>query len=283
MSAEDRLKEILRSEASTLVPAGDGLARIRERVVRRRRTRLLLVPVGALTAAGAVVAVLVLTGSSGTQQLQQNPIGPATQPPSTQATVPAVPPTKAAVPAYTGPALWPFTSSAQGDAWKANHGAKPWAGDPLQVAQHFVSDFLHLTGISAVGTGATIDLRSQGRGVGMVRLVQISDGGPWTVVSVGGTDLTVTSPQPTQAISSPTAITGRVQGVDENVQLQLIGSATARVLGSTTAPAGSAMPWQGSLSWSDQTWFTAAIVAITRSLKDGSVTRITAIAVKRGH
>ena len=276
MSAEDRLREILQSEASTLVPQGDGLTRIRERVARRRRLRLVLVPAGALATAAVVVAVIALTGGSpGTQKLQQDPIGPATQPPATPTSTPAPP--------YTGPAIWPFTSTAQGDAWKTNHGNRPWAGDPTQVAQHFVSDFLKLTGVSAQGTGDTIDLRFQSTDLGLVHLVQISSGGPWTVTDVGGTVLIFTTPSPVQALTSPTTVSGRVEGVDENVQLQLIASGSAKVLGSTTAPAGGAVPWSGTLTWSDQSWFTAGLVAITRSNKDGSLTRITVIAVKRGH
>ena len=287
MSAEDRLREILHSEASTLVPSGDGLARIRQRVDRRRRLRLVLLPVGAAAAAGIVVAVIALTGTTGTQRLEQTPVGPAspggTTAPTHAATTPPTRPSPSAAASYTGPAMWPFTSSAQGRAWTAHHGSRPWAGDPRLVAQHLVTDFLKVTGVSALGSGDTIDLRCQGRDVGLVHLVQISQGGPWTVTAVGGTDLTISSPRPTAAVTSPTQVSGRLQGVDENVRLQLIGSASAHELGATSAPAGNAVPWRGTLTWSDQTWYTAGLVAITRSAKDGSITRITAIPVKRGH
>lgn len=281
MSAEDRLREILHSEASTVVPAGDGLARIRERVARRRRLRLLLVPAGALTTAAAVVAVIALTSTEATQKLQQDPVIPITQPtttaPPTTKPSPTVAPTT-----YTGPALWPFTSSAQTEAWKADHGNRPWAGNPTQVAQHFVADFLKLTDVSALGSGATIDLRSHGVDLGRVQLVQITEGGPWTVTGVGGSALTITSPTPMQAITSPTKVTGRVVGVDENVRLLLISSGTSMQLADTSAPAGGEIPWQGTLTWSNQTWFTGGIVGITRSSKDGSLTRITVVPVKRG-
>jgi hypothetical protein len=183
---------------------------------------------------------------------------------------------------YTGPALWPFTSSAQGEAWTADHGNRPWAADPTQVAQHFIDDFVKLPGVTALGTGSTINLREQGKDVGLVQLAQISPNGPWTVTSVGGTDLTITAPTSMERVTSPTSVTGRVQGVDENVRLQLISSGTGVVLADTSAPAGSEVPWQGTLTWSNQNWFTGGLIAVTRSSKDGAVNRITAIPVRRG-
>jgi hypothetical protein len=183
---------------------------------------------------------------------------------------------------YRGPALWPFTAAEQGQAWMTNHGTRPWAQDPVAVAQHFVDDLLKLTEVTASGTAPNVTLKVQGRQVGVVHVVRTFAGGPWTVVSVCCTDLTITAPEVGTAITSPTQVSGRITGVDENVQLQLI-TATGHLLASGGAPAGTDAPWEGTLTWSDQTWFTAGIVGITRSNKDGAINRIAVVVVKRGH
>jgi hypothetical protein len=281
MTDEDRLREILHSEATTVVPSGDGLAVIRARVARRHRLHLMLLPAGALVTAAAVIAFFSFTGAPATQKL----ITPATRPPVTPTPTPtptatAEPTATGPVAPYTGPALWPFTSVAQGQAWMADHGARPWAGDPLAVGQHLLTDLLKVQGVTASGTAPSLLLTVQGKKVGVVHVVQVFRGGPWTVVGVGGTDLTITTPAVGAKITSPTKVSGRVVGVDENVQLRLI-TATGKDLANAGAPAGSEVPWEGTLTWSDQTWFTAGIVAITRSAKDGEINRITVVVVKR--
>jgi hypothetical protein len=289
MTPEDRLRDILKGEAAAIMPAGDGLALIRERVARRRRLRLLAVPGGALVTAAAVVAVFALTGPPANQSL----VGPPAEQPTATPTAtteptqaPTAPPLQMAmVSPYRGPALWPFTSAEQGRAWMNDHGARPWAQDPLAVAQHFVDDLLKLDSVTASGTAPNVTLTVPGpvasKQVGVVHVVRTFEGGPWTVVSVCCTDLTITTPEAGTAITSPTEVSGRITGVDENVQLRLI-TATGRDLASTGAPAGTEMPWQGSLTWTDQDWFTAGIVAITRSPRDGTINRIAVVVVKRG-
>jgi hypothetical protein len=185
--------------------------------------------------------------------------------------------------------LWPFTSVEQGQAWMTDHGKRPWADDPTAVAIHLVRDLLKLE-VEVVQSAPydestdvapTITLKVQGRQVGVVHLVRVFSGGPWTVVSVCCTDLIITSPMPGAAITSPTQVTGRVTGVDENVQLRLL-TATGRDLATSGAPAGGEEPWTGTLTWAAQDWYTAGVVAITRSPRDGSITRIAVVVVKRG-
>ncbi|MCU1588714.1 MAG: hypothetical protein JWN31_2207 [Frankiales bacterium] len=286
MSAEDRLRDILKTDASSVVPSGDGLALIRERVASRRRLRLrlLLVPAGALVTVAVIVVVFALTESPATEQLN----GP-TSPGATSTT----PSTTMAAP-YAGPMLWPFTSRAQMDAWQKDHGNRPWAHDQLQVSAHFATDLLGLRGLNAHAFGVhlavlrtgeqrdQVQLRAGRRVVSTLDLIKLRVGGSWTVIDARGGDLTITAPQAGTAVTSPTQVSGRITGVDENVQLQLI-TATGHLLATSGAPAGTEMPWNGTLTWSDQTWFTAGIVGITRSSKDGSITRIAGIAVKRGH
>lgn len=269
MSAEDRLREILHSEASTLVPAGDGLATIRSRVARRRRLRLLLIPSAAFATAAAVTAFVVLSPNI-TQELKQDPIVPATSTPTA---------TPTPIASYDGPALWPFTSSKEAYTWKTDPAGRQWANDPVAVASRFGSAYLDLAGLTTKGSGSQVELQLAGRTVGTVQLRQFSTDGPWTVVEVDGGDLTITAPAAGAAISSPTNVEGRISGLHENVRLLLL--AGDGKLADTSAPAGQEAPWQGTLTWTDTSWSTGGIIGITRSDRDGSLTRIVAIPVTR--
>jgi hypothetical protein len=64
----DRLREVLRAEGNRVVPGGDGLMRIQERVGARRARNRWLVPLGAAAGvavvAGGVVGGLALTGNN---------------------------------------------------------------------------------------------------------------------------------------------------------------------------------------------------------------------------
>ncbi len=285
MTPQDRLREILHADPWT--PSGDGLARIQQRLARRRRLRLALVPATGLLAAAAIV-VYVASGDAGSQKLIQDP---ATHRP-TASTSPSpdvsAPPTTPVTDTYAG-ALWPFTSQRQADAWTADHGSRPWAADQTSVAAHFVTDYLGLSGVTADKACATCTkvllTGSNGRTVGTVHLVgnggNTRNGPPYSVGSVDGGDLTVTTPAAGGVVGSPLHVSGRVTGVDESILLHLI-SATGRDLASTSTPAGSALPWQASLTWTDRSWSTAGLVATTTSLKDGSVTRVAVVTVHRG-
>ena len=297
MNLEDRLRALLRSEASTQVPAGDGLAIIQQRLVRRRRRRVLLLPSAALATATAMSAFFLLGGSSGTQKLVQTPAthGPV-QPTSAASCRPTPGPCGTPTPASDTPsigqvrALWPFTTDAEATAWQADHGDKPWAGDVLAVIQHFAADYLGARGLTAfqppggpnANGGTTVLLMSHGRQVAAARWLRLGQGRvrPVSVTEVTNNDMSVTAPQPMSGINSPTSVTGRLTGVDENVRLRLLTSA-GKEIATAGAPAGSAVPWQGSLSWSDKGWATAGIVATTYSAKDGSLSRLVVVPVVR--
>jgi len=268
MSAEDRLREILSSEASTVLPAGDGLTRIQERVARRRRLRMVLLPAGALATAGVVAAVLALGGGVGSQSLEQTP---ATQGPT---------PSPTTASGYDGPAIWPFGSQADVDSWNRDPGSRGWAANAREVAQRFATDFLQLPGVTAVGDGREVSLRLGTVKLGTARLERLEADGPWTVVAVDGGDLIVTTPAAGARISSPTSVEGRIDGLHENVRLQLVTTA-GKQLTQASAPAGQEAPWQGTLTWTDSTWSTGGIVGTTRSDRDGSLTRLVAVPVTR--
>jgi hypothetical protein len=285
MTAEQRLREILRSEATTIVPAADGLAKIRERIERRRRLRIWFVPSAVLATAAAVTAFFLFSPDNGRHTQTLRPGG------TPSATVTAEP---TPLPGDDGgmpldvPAIWPFTTQVEAAAWQST---RPYADNGLEVGRHFVSDYLGLTGVnvsqSCVSCGV-LGLDVNGKPVGQITLATVGVGFAsghgthvFSVVGVGGTDLTVTSPKAGAAISSPATVTGRVTGVDESVLLRLL-TAGGDELATTSAPAGSAVPWSGTLTWSRTDWVQGAIVGITTSLKDGSLTRVVAVPVTRG-
>ena len=278
MTAEETLREVLRREAATIVPTGDGLDRIRARLVRRRR-RMLLLPGVALATAAATASLFLLGDHAGTQKVVQAPLHPSPTPTPTDPVAPPPPD-----PGFT-PALWPFSSAAQVAAWRRDPGAMPWAGSNLEVARHFVTDYLKLSGVRVTQGCVSCDVVGvetlAGRTVGEISLVR-EDGGrrAFSVYGVTATDLTVTSPRAGAAVGSPTQVTGRITGVDENVRLRLLTAAGAEVAAGA-APAGSALPWQGTLSWSDPSWSVAGIVATTYSPKDGSLNRLVVVPVTR--
>lgn len=288
MSAEDRLRDLLRGAATEVVPTGDGLARIQERVARRRRFRLFLLPCAALATAGATAAFFLLGPGTGPTTLIQQP---GDQPSTTSAPSPSTPTASL----YDGPAVWPFTSAAQATAW-APGGSYPWAESKREVVKHFLLDHLKLTTLQAEFglvevAGATtctgcevLQLETTENGevaeVTVAAFDTAAGNKVFTVVGVTGGDLTVTRPGAGAALTSPTSVSGRITGVDEHVLLRLVTTPGSQIA-QGGAPAGSAVPWQGTLSWTDTSWSTAAIVGTTGSFKDGSLTRLVVVPVNR--
>lgn len=276
---EDRLRQLLREQATTVVPSGDGLATIHQRVARKRRLRTVLLPSAALVLGATAAAAFFVGGTPQSSSLIQNP---ASQGPPTPAPAPApsAPPVSLAPDATS--ALWPFTSAAQAGSWKTS---APWANNQEQTAQHFAQDYLGLN-VAAHQTcdrcGEVVLRLPAGGSTAKAHLVTFTVGGVqvFSVASVTFADLTVTAPGAGAAISSPTTVTGTLTGVDENVRVRLL-TTSGKELATAGAPAGSAVPWSGALTWSDQSWSTGAIVATTYSAKDGSLNRLSVVPVRR--
>lgn len=255
---EERLAALLRE---TDIPVrGDGLSRIQARLARRRRTRW-IAPVAALATAGVAASVLVLNGIGGRDTLTVQPAGPpsATAPPSPVAS------------SYDGPFVWPEPQTAL--------DVESWRADPLQVAEHFVTDFLKLDGVTAskqvtAGPGQDVQLLVNGTAVSVLSLEPIDGGTQWVVTQANGTGGHVNAPGFGEAVTSPLDVRGTLDhAVDDNVLLTLVTRA-GKQLAQTSAPAGSAIPWSGTLTWKDATWTAGSVVGITRSNKDGAVTRV---------
>ena len=279
---EDKLTALLREQAETVLPAGDGLMKIQKRVAARRKARWMVLPSAALVTAAAVAAFFVFA-NGGDTKLTQDPVTP----PSTSVTEPA--PT--ATPTVAGggldhpfenPALWPFTSAQQIASWQTTY---PYADDKRALVDHYLSDHLKLSGLTTSTTCESCDLvviKNGAQTVGQASLERyLLDGHlVYTIVTVGETDLKITTPTYGEAVSSPTTVSGRITGVDENVSLSLVTQAGATI-GTAGAPAGSEVPWSAKLSWTDTDWTNGGIVAKTFSSKDGSLNRLTALPVMR--
>jgi hypothetical protein len=292
MSAEDELRDILRSEATTIVPAGDGLARIRDRVERRRRVRLWLVPSAALATVGAAAAFFLFAPDGGRkpttlQQGSPSPSVSASESPAPVPTVTTTPTTNGVAPqpsdSWAGPAYWPFASA--DDLENVADPVPAWLQDGLQVGQRLVRDVLELQDVTVTRSCVScevLSLKVAGSHVGTVNLGHYTVHGKrvFTVVSINDTDLEITSPTAGTAISSPTRVTGRIQGVDENVRLRLVAK-DGGVFSQGAAPAGSAVPWTANLSWTARDWQTGAILATTGSMRDGAINRVALTPVQR--
>src|SRR4051812_24491011 len=143
----DRLREVLRAEAEGVVPAGDGLAHIRERTARRgalmRWFRPLVVIGGAAVIAGGIALGFVLTGNDDTRLHQDPPppgasAGPTETPTATP--TPAPGPGVAALTLPVGLPLWPFPDGASAGASLASV-----TSDPGQTALRFTTQHLGFT------------------------------------------------------------------------------------------------------------------------------------------
>ena len=297
MTPEDRLRDLLIEHEVPVT--GDGLTIIQDRL-RRRRARF-VVPAVSLAALVIVASAAALTGlpvpaPEGGHRQPGTAAGPAlsTPPPPTPTatsarTAPAVlPPTGACTgglcvePAPAPPAaatvtssgggtpIWPFSTDAQAADWQARHANFPWAGDPVKVGQHLLTDYLHLPNrlvASRVAGGRAnlvqLVVSAAGRPISVLRVEQVGPlpGAPWAVTGASAEDLSVTFPQPGEAVSTPLTVTGRVTGYDESVHLQLRTSAGG-LLANGYAPAGADQPWSHQLRWSGD-WDRGALSAVT--------------------
>ncbi|MCU1593200.1 MAG: hypothetical protein JWO12_592, partial [Frankiales bacterium] len=261
MTAEDDLRVLLRTAADAVVPAGDGLSLIRQRIARKRRLRVFALPATGALALG-IAAALFLNGGGGADKLVVAPLGPSATPSAETSSTPGP-----ATP-YAGQALFDFFSSNKDEVvrrWLVQVGVQ---GAP----ENHTCESCDVVGIAVAGkhVGNAVLSRS------------FADGGiVYHLVGVTAAGMDITAPKDGEAITSPTTVTGTLdQGVDESVLLRLVSQQGAP-LGQTSAPAGSAAPWSAQLSWHSTDWSSGVLVATTASAKDGAVTRLAAVPVNR--
>jgi hypothetical protein len=186
------VRRALHDEADRHVPAGDGLARIRERLDLRRRRLSWLRPVLVVaTAAGVAAAAIALPSMLRrldlggapvtTEAAVPSPSGPPTL--STLATRetdrPTLPPEAGVVDMRT---VWPYESRAEG-YYSANSdvatGKHPELTDAAQAAVTFVQRYVGPRVVLTAGSTAAKD-----RGVGVVVNRTLADGSSHPVTRV---------------------------------------------------------------------------------------------------
>src|SRR3954454_7322604 len=127
------LRDSMHGEAETVMPAGDGLSRIQQRVASRRARMRWLRPTVALGSAVVLAVVGVgayaaVHGDGGTDRVVP---GPATQPPSETPTTEPTPSTTPPAPvlaAFPKRAIFPFVAAKEERAWEqeADAGNSAW-------------------------------------------------------------------------------------------------------------------------------------------------------------
>jgi hypothetical protein len=294
MTPEDRLRQVLLAEAEDLIPVGDGLQRIQQRLADRRSLRSKLVPAMAIAGVIAVAGAAAITLSLGQEDsLKQREIpgNGATPQPSTPSPTPTPTPTQSTTGVSTsgnGIPVWPFTTDLQAADWAANKSSRPWASDPVAVTQHLMDDYLQLPGRAVQRTDndpgiAIVPVIAGGRTISQVRLERVGgdapdDPGPWSVTGATSASITVTQPHDGDDVRSPISVTGTASDPDTSVHLRLMAD---RLLGEGYAMAGREIPWTHSLSWTGAEWSVAALVANTFNGK-GDLSAVTITAVRRG-
>lgn len=236
----DMLARALAAEADSIVPAGDGLSRIRERVEQRQRRLRWLRPT--LSAAAAAVVAVVVFGSyvlaGGTDRLRQTnpPVGGGSTPAATSvspgptsastrpaSSAPASTQASSAPPTRALPfvALYPFTDASQVTAWQHSSGPsrQAWMLDPTKVAEHFVRyvgihDTLVATYRAGDPTSGEVELQTtsganhQPRAFTTVLVSHAGTAGndPWIVTGAVAPYTTVLSPHPGATVGTPLTV-----------------------------------------------------------------------------
>jgi hypothetical protein len=295
---DELLRSALGAEAETVVPRGDGLARIQQRVAARRSRRLWLAPVAALASllvvGGAAFAAYSVTHqpSHDTQQIlpaeSQSPTPDATPTPSPAATA-----TQQPVVTFPGFAFYPFTSPQQELSWERASGpaAQPWFLDATATAQHFVTDFVGETSTAtvvsrALGTEqATVTLgrpAPEGSGTLPVTVVHLQKfQRAWLVTAADDArgQLSVSTPAGGATLHSPVTVTGPAFGVDEAARVDIRTTDGVVAIGSTGSFGSGSRSWSARLSWPAASAPRGAVVVTEASAADGLPARIVAVPV----
>ncbi|MFL6239190.1 MAG: hypothetical protein ACJ735_06845 [Actinomycetes bacterium] len=278
----DRLRDILRAEADAVVPAGDGLAHIRERTSRKEATMRWLRPVavvgGAAVVAGAVAVGFALTGNNGTR-LHENPPPPGASVSDTPTPIPTATPPAPVVPIPArfslpvGQPLWPYADAA---AALSGRTANPWSLDAGQTALRFTTAHLGFTDDNLVlnttkssdGKQAWVSIGYHTEGprtatAAVVHVVQWSSAGPWEVVGTRDTTFSVTKPSYGATASSPLHVGGKIQGVDESIRVAVQQSSSSSPLGVACCTAAGSGPWSATVTYKSSPASVLTVVAST--------------------
>ncbi len=215
---------------------------------------------------------------------------------------PAEPPDSA--PENVFPALWPFTSQGEVDAYLSAKETK--YGDPVETAKGFAKDYLGMK--SPVGIGkASSNKGTQEVKIGVgaaegeapapdptptmsvfLRGVGPDGGAPYGVVASKSAEIVVSAPEDYATITSPVRVAGAASAVEGNVEVEVRedGQVTGKALGvGNVAGAGEGKlgPFDNGIYFKTPTKTAGAVVLLETSSAAGQgVSRATVVRVTFG-
>jgi len=289
---DELLRSALSDEADGITPAGDGLARIQQRIRQREgrmrwmRPAIALGSVAALALAGVGVAAVI--SNSGNDRLAPEP--PASTPSETPSETPTT--TPIATETFPAQAIFPFTSVDAEQGWEQDYasGGTQWEADPTQVSLHWVQDFLDQPGVDRVvdqqddGKDKLVTLgrvlAAEGHNLFKVTVVHLTKyGHAWIVTGASDPNnyLSFSTPEAGGAIDTPVTVTGPAFGVDEAVKIDVRDATSTTSYGTTTVSFGNGTgQWRGHINFNRPTSPVGVLVAVDTSMADGGPSRIAA-------
>jgi hypothetical protein len=213
---ERRLADVLLVEAETVIPAGDGLVKIRQRIERRRGRARWLRPALAVTTAAALgaTAFVAFNVQDGTDMLRGDRDQPAGRPSAAGSGIPTSAPATFAL----RTPLWPFTTGEEAAGWREGGGAikQPWLLSPVKTATSFAS-FLGVHDLEVLSTknetqGVAVTLGRAGSirptAVTVVHVSRVGNGAgaPWVVRLAGAYGMHITAPKYETRVTSPVRV-----------------------------------------------------------------------------
>lgn len=288
---DELLRSALRDEADTITPAGDGLARIQQRVqhrgVRSRWLRPALALGSAAVLAGVGVGAALFVNNSGNATVKISPTGHhPSQPPETTSPEPI-----SNKPFPTG-AIFPFTNATDEQGWQQDfsNGGTTWQADPTQVATQWVQNYLDQPTVNRVisvaddngGKVVTLGRVLQGEGnnlfaVTAVHLMPYDKAWIVTGASDPNNYMSISSPAPGGTIITPVTVTGPGFGQDEVVKLDVRDATSATSYGTAHFGVGNGIKeWNESVNFNRPSSPVGVLVAVDSSNADGGPARIVA-------
>jgi len=241
MTVEDRLRAALHAEASAgddaLGDADDAWGAVQRRVRRHRARRAGRRSVAALAAVAAAAAAVVGIGSLLSEDTARVEVVPAdsTLPPAVTPTTTPVEPEPAAL----FPGIWPFASSADVDAYRADPGVGLFF-DAEATALEFGREYLGMAEpVAASGLKTSVDTSTASiavtprPGLPMVtriHLQRFGDEGPWSVTGADTDDIRVDLPASGAAVGPTFAVSGESTAFEATVHVEVRADGGATLL-----------------------------------------------------